>query len=517
MIEQAVVRVVAGASVCAAALLLAAPARAESPCAVIARQTDATVIAFEPPGTFTICRGGHVESDVVTGRPVYVELVAGAGEGLMRFRVHGHATQIEPTGLLGAAQRLGAFASDLRALASSAQTIAEASGPPASGPPPGIVEQARALYLGVATPRFHDGIAQVGEQIEQLGSDADVVARWCREPTAAPPALASELRARCSEAGLAPAAVRRQAVELLAAIGAYQATRDAAREALVAARARLDEGSAQIKAVALLDDARSKASGVVDRARRLAPVAAGLASTVWLVREAVRSTGTLRAGVPYALTRYSRSGIASLEIDSGPIELSQEAPEGPAKAQSAAESTQTFRFPVISVHYLDLEAGIAAIAGAPQVPTLNSQNVIEGKSLDQFVGLALVEIEPARWLWPDRPLAGVLRFPVIGIPFTRDPTQNFFGGIGLGWTGVGSISAGPYLLRELSLQNGASIGSTVTPASGQTAAQAFAALTGPQLQVGYFVSASIDLIGLFHVFVPVHEPVLDATTGAELH
>ena len=56
--------------------------------------------------------------------------------------------------------------------------------------------------------------------------------------------------------------------------------------------------------------------------------------------------------------------------------------------------------------------------------------------------LALVELEPARFLWPDRPLAGLLRFPVLGLPFTRDPTQNFFAGGGLGWTGVGSIVVG---------------------------------------------------------------------------
>jgi hypothetical protein len=41
------------------------------------------------------------------------------------------------------------------------------------------------------------------------------------------------------------------------------------------------------------------------------------------------------------------------------------------------------------------------------------------------------------------------------------------------------------------------------------------AATQPTLQVGYFVSASIDLLGLFHLFDPVHPPPLDAATGRQ--
>ncbi len=502
------------AAVQVASTSLAATAFAANPCASVAHQTRATVIAYEPPATFTICRDGHEEDAVVTGRPVYVELVPHGGEGMQGFRVFGRATQAEPTGLLAAAQRLAGLAGDLRALASSTQTIAEASGmaPPATA---SALDQERALYLGVATPRFHEGLAQVAEQTDSLSADAGVLARWCAEVRSAesPPVLAAELRSRCDDPALSPTSVTRQVTALVDAMAAYHSSQESARNALVSARARPEDGPSQARAAAMLQETRHKAEIIVEQAGRIAPLAASLSSATWLVRETLRSAGTLQAGVPRYLTRFGRSGVANLQIAIAPIELAPTAPDASGKPGGAAESMQTFRFPVVSVHLLDIEAGIAGTGGMPQVPVLGTQNVIEGKNLDQFVGLALVELEPVRWLWPERPLAGVLRFPVIGIPFTRDPTQNFFAGIGLGWTGIGSISAGPYVLRELSLQNGATVGSTLMPAAGQTPAQAFAGVTGPELQVGYFVSASIDLVGLFHAFFPVHEPLLDATTG----
>lgn len=145
----------------------------------------------------------------------------------------------------------------------------------------------------------------------------------------------------------------------------------------------------------------------------------------------------------------------------------------------------------------------------PHAPAIEPQGKIAGQNVDELFGLALIELEPARFLWPDRPLAGALRLPVVGIPFTRDPTRDFFVGAGLGWTGAGSISAGPYLLRELALDSGHHFRDAVqTGTSIETVAS-------PALRVGYFVSASVDLMGLAHIVFTRKEPTLDATTGAE--
>jgi hypothetical protein len=102
-----------------------------------------------------------------------------------------------------------------------------------------------------------------------------------------------------------------------------------------------------------------------------------------------------------------------------------------------------------------------------------------------------------------------VRLPVLGVPFTRDPTKNFFVGGGLGRTGVGSIVVGPYLQYALTLRDGYSIGQPL--AAGTT----IAAATQQGLRVGSFVSASVDVVGLFHLFVPGHGTSIDAATGKE--
>jgi hypothetical protein len=98
---------------------------------------------------------------------------------------------------------------------------------------------------------------------------------------------------------------------------------------------------------------------------------------------------------------------------------------------------------------------------------------------------------------------------VLALPFTRDPTQNFFAGGGIGWTGIGSIVAGPYLDYELTLRDGYSIGQPLS--AGTTIAGA----TQQGLRVGSFVSANVDLLGLFHLFVPERGASIDAATGKE--
>ncbi len=216
----------------------------------------------------------------------------------------------------------------------------------------------------------------------------------------------------------------------------------------------------------------------------------------------------MRPGVASYLSTYESTGNASLEIDAMPVDIDA---AGRAAEDKTAGKT-TVRFPVVGRHYFDLEAGVGFTAGQPAIPSVATQSnsaTIQGRPVDEFVGLALFELEPARFLWPDRPLAGLLRLPVIGVPFTRDPTQNFFLGAGIGWSGVGSISAGPYLLRELSLKDGYQVGQQLP------AGTSFDAATQASLQVGYFVSASVDLVGIFHLFVPVHASSIDAVTGKE--
>lgn len=148
--------------------------------------------------------------------------------------------------------------------------------------------------------------------------------------------------------------------------------------------------------------------------------------------------------------------------------------------------------------------------GVPGTADRNGTTVLVSKSVSQFVGLLLVELEPVRFFAPDHPLAGLLRFPVVGVPLSRDPTQNYFVGAGVGWTGIGSISFGPYITRQANFANGYAPGQVLPTGV------SLAATTTPGYDVGYFVSATVDLLGILHLFIPPHLPTYDAVSGHDM-
>ena len=487
-----------------------------SPCATLTAHKTDTVITFEPPSTFTICRDGAAESDVVTDRRVYFELLPSPGATMFDFRLHGHAAQTRPTGLLAWQEQSARIALGLDELDHSSEAISAIAIP--LGAPPGPsplapLAAARARYSGLVTPRFLETLDGLRSEIDELPVIADVVRRWCGELQQRGNALVtqagrSELRTRCAAPELGAGAIERANATFLEASAELDASRRRTRDLVIAAVARADDAQGVAAAVQALDEARLAASKVTAAARALRPLAKALSRDATMLRDAIASTNTLRPGEPTYLTTYGSGGTAVLEVDAEPRGI---AAAGEHTAQQEL-STVAFHFPIVERHYLDIEAGLAVTGGLPAIPTLATQGaagIIQGKPVDEFAAMALVELEPLRFLWPDRPLAGVFRLPVLGVPLTRNPTQNFFIGAGLGWTGVGSISAGPYLLRELTLRDGYALDQPLP------AGTSFAAATEPAVQVGYFVSASIDLVGLFHVFVPVHTRSIDAATGKE--
>jgi hypothetical protein len=490
-----------------------ARAQRASTCASIHEHVHDTVIVFQPPSAFTICRNGRVEDDVVTGRPVYFELTPTPGSSMFDFRLHGQSSEWRPTGLAAWEDQALRISVGLRDLESSGESIADIVVPetPSAASPLRPVAAARARYLGVVTPRYVENLQGVRAEAGELPVIADVVRRWCSELHADQPAsvaVGAELQARCASPELKEGAIKREVQVFEAASTAFTTVRLRARDLMVNAVARPDDAAAVSGAVAVLDDARAAATTVVTSGAALRDASRALATDVATLRSAIRSIDAVRPEVPTYLSTYESSGNAELQVDAMPVDI---AAVGLSAEQKTAGST-TIRFPVVGRHYFDIEAGVGVTSGVPDIPsvaTQNNQATVQSRPVDEFVGLALVELEPARFLWPDRPLAGLVRLPVIGVPFTRDPTQNFFVGGGLGWTGVGSVTAGPYLLRELTLKSGYQVGQ-VLPAG-----TSFDAATEAALQVGYFVSASVDLLGVFHLFFPGHASAIDAVTGKE--
>ena len=495
------------------ALALPASARADDPrCEGLGAARSDTVIALSAAGDFTICRRGAVQDDVVAGRPVWLELRRQAGPSLYEFRLAERESEPAASGLATWQEQATGLAWALRGLGESAQTIEEL--PPRAPVDPRLraLETARALYLGVTTTRFHESLRDVAADGDELPAIAASVRRWCDGLVGErdlPEGLAARLRSACAGAPSDEGAVRREVDLLQNAIRAFHDRRSVAREAVVAAESMPDDAGRQQEAVRALDTARAAVLEVLAAAERLRPIARGLADATRLLREAVHSRGLLRPGVPVFLARYGHSGNGVLRVEARPAGIIVAG----VAAANADTRTLTYRFAIVATHYVDLEVGLGIAGGLPDVPSLGTTNgmaAVQGKSVDQFVALALVELEPLRFPWPDKPLAGLLRLPVVGIPMSENPADNFFIGAGLGWTGVGSVTVGPYIARELSLRPGYTIGQTLP------AGASFAAITQPAIQVGYYVSVSVDLVGLFHLFVPVHVKSIDASTGKEL-
>lgn len=471
-----------------------------SPCDAVIQHRGDTVIVFAPPSSFTICRGGSEEADVVTGRRTYLQLLAVPGAAMFRFRVHGQEVEPKATGLSDLAKSTRAATTSLGELAHSSQAIASLSLAGETTP----LGVARARYLGVVTPTFSEAAARSRADLPVLLEAARITHRWCGELKRVEPPP-DELHQRCGSSESIETDVTREVTTLEAAEAGFETARDRAREAAIDAAARTDDAHAQSEAVAALDRAREAANAVIGAAARLAEAAKELSGDLPALRAAIGALGALRPGVPTYLTTYGQTGNAVLRIDVIPAGIGED-------FRDPEQSNVSFRFPVVGRHYFDVELGAGVTGGMPLIPVVSASggaSVIDGKSVDQFVALALVELEPLRFAWPDKPIAGLLRFPVIGIPLSRDPTQNFFVGGGIGWTGIGSITAGPYLLRELTLLPGHSIGDTLPTGT------SLDAVTSPQVNLGFFVSASIDLVGLFHLFVPERVSTLDAATGRE--
>jgi len=495
-------------AIAAALFSLSASARAQVSCGTIAAPRGDTVVVFRPPSDFAVCRDGRVQDDVVAGRDVYFELQPGADGAMFEFRVRGQHVEPGPSGLAAWEERAAGAAAWLDDLAQSSEPIADAPLPAAADAARRPLVAARALYLGVVTPEFHDTARSAAAESAELPVIASTLARWCKRYQGRGVRVADELPGRCASPALADGATAKAVDELRAVLADFHDRRNKARELLVQAEAAPNDAAAQEAAVRALADARVAATAVMDRARALAPLAHQLARAAAVLREAVHATGQLEPGHPVFLARYPHAGNVLLEIEARPVGILAAG----AAATKADTSVLAFHFAVVDTHYFDLEVGLGVAGGVPLVPTISTTEgmaVIHGKPVDEFVALALVELEPLRFLWMDKPLAGLLRFPVLGIPLSVDPTNNFFVGAGLGWTGVGSITVGPYLARELSLRPGTMLEQTLPMGT------SFASVTQPSVQVGYYVSVSVDLVGLFHLFVPRHLKTFDAV-GREL-
>ena len=485
---------------------LATAARAERRCASVSEHREDTVLVIDPSLELTICYHGREAQDVVTGRRVWLQIAPASGAEVHSYRLHRGDAEHAPSGLSAWEIQADELRAALKALAESGEQVGKLQ-PEAPARP---VAAARRLFLSTATPAFHEALGQLSSTLHEVPELADTVNRWCQH-LQADPSLWGEpeerLRGSCQQAELRPESAAAQLAALKQAIAVFHQRQAAARDALVIADAT-GTAPAQELAVKALEDGRAAAREVLGAAERVTPYAHALLRTLARLRDALHAKGRIRPGRPTFLARYTRGGTGVLELEASPIGILAAGKE----AARAETQTLTFHFAIVEPHYFDVEVGVAYTGGLAPVPTLTALRgvpTLQGQSVDAFSGMVMLELEPVRFAVPDDPLAGIFRFPVVGIPFTRDPSKNFYLGAGVGWTGVGSITAGPNLVRELGLRSGYSLNAPLPPGA------SFSAATTTKTVVGFYVSVSVDVLGLYRLFVPVHSPILDASNGRE--
>ncbi|MHB1843305.1 MAG: hypothetical protein ACYCWW_00540 [Deltaproteobacteria bacterium] len=480
-------------------------AGAQSLCGEVRAKEGATVIAFSPPSRFEICRDGEPQDDVVAGRPVYLELVPSAPRPPIAYRIPERPTSARPPGLRRWKRSAASLARALHALSHSGQPLSELASVGPGHDAAVRVQAVRASYRAVVTPAFHAALGEVSHRLSSLSELGDLLSSWCGRVAKEPDETGAEgpFLASCAagHAGGARGLVER----LRGESSTFEERRAQARALLLAFAQEPSEGNAA-GAIDAVNQALGAATTLVSEAAAATATVEGIERDAGALGLAVESLDALRPGMPVFLARYGIGGNALLQLEARPATPPPPGEDG-AGPPEADVGVVSYRFTVIDPSYFDVTAGLGYTAGLPPLPSLGAGNVIDKREVDQFVGLLLAELEPAKLLWPDRALASLLRFPVIGVPVTRDPTKNFFAGAGLGWDGVASIDFGPYLLREATLDGGYAFGQTA-PAN-----SSLVGITHPSLQVGYFVSANVDLVGLFHLLVHERPVTLDAATG----
>jgi hypothetical protein len=303
-----------------------------------------------------------------------------------------------------------------------------------------------------------------------------------------------------------------------------------ARDALIDLANRPTTGAEQDAAAEVAAAALQKAQAA---ANELVEVAPGLAKTVDAF---VRDLGFLRIALsipPEAvkghrlqLGRFPAAGLFSkpviyqLHVSREPSALfdvaGSEPAEGAEAEAEAANEVLVDRFQPVEHRYFDLELAVMYSAGLPDHPELSgrlgAQSLVPVQTAG-FSGGVLVGLEPIEFGHAETPFAGILRFPVVIVPFTLDPLTNYFVGLGAGWNDVGSISFGAH------------IGLTSVPANDVKYGQVFT--TSPILldhvtqngpfSAGYFVSLSLDVLGIVHLFFAERQPeVRDVYGGATM-
>ena len=542
-------------------LSAAEPAAAANPCAPSAGHEGYTLL-LEEDGHFVDCRGGEeTEYSPLSGERVVLQLPKVSSRAPFRFRLVRPSSMGNPSGdpiFRRQLDRVEALEQLLEELENAPESVSESighlepgeleAGPSSSASPatsrrsdrvydrpipeaPGgqsdsealqKAEAARAKYLAIATAQFDDAVRGLRPLLRQVAVGARESGLVCRVLEASPleGPVRESIERKCAGGG--PGA------KLLAELKPFEddlesflAARKQAREAvldlgLTPINASQQDAAAK-RAAAALDAGREAADALVHRAGLSAKQVAAFGAELSFLRMAVTAPRALREGQRIVLGRFPAPAVfgtadiyevsVSREINPFFGELGND--EG---GKALGSELLADRFQPVPRHYLDLELGLVFSVGLPQHPIIagpSANPVLKSAQTGGAAGAVVVSLEPLRFINQENPLAGILRFPLVAIPFTLDPLSNFMVGAGLGWEDIGSIDFGAHLAFVRIPGPGYDYGSPVAPNTG------FRQVTeaGP-LAAGFFFGLSVDPLGLIHRLFELRAPaVREALTG----
>jgi hypothetical protein len=540
--------------------MLALAQAPSDPCEVTAGHGGYTILLAEN-GHFVHCRKGQTtEEEPVSHERVVLQLPPEGPEEPYRYRLfdptHPEAGRRNP--LLGS--QLGViqdFAEILHDLANAPETVAETLqhlaptgeetpagaapaetarkgqappiAPPGGRDGPEVVAAmaAQAKYLGYATPAFSDAIHALRRTFGKLEQAAGHVDEVCN--SSAGRVRAGKLREKTLEicTGGPGARLLTDLVPFKAVLEAYVEARATAREAILdlnlAPTSAVEEAAAAQKALRALLAATGLAKELVADARGTADRVEALLHEAQLLRAAVAIPPS-PDGLRLHLGNFSANGIFTapdiyelrvLRRPSRLLEAEDLTVEG-KKSQEQVEEREILvdRFQPAPRNYVDIGLALMYSGGLPDHPTvvgqINRQQLVQAPTTG-FNGGVLASLEPFEFTAIADPWAELLHFPTLIIPFTLDPTRNYFIGAGVGILDVASIDVGAH------------VAFSQIPAPGNFYGQTFASSPVEighvtqygALAAGYFVSLSVDLVGLSHLIVDRLKPkVRDVESGA---
>ncbi|HUB09765.1 MAG TPA: hypothetical protein VMB50_22360 [Myxococcales bacterium] len=524
------------------------------PCEATAGHRGYTILLQED-GRFVHCRGGETtEDEPVSHERVVLQLPPQGPDEPFRYRLFDPTRPLagrrNPL-LLSQLEVIRAYQGALRDLANSPEPLGEALKhlEPAAGAPPAsadgqapaaaesgtpesadalAAEAAQAKYLSYATPAFVDALHVLRRTHRRFERAAENVDDLCRASGAR--VREGPLRERIVR--LCAANPGKRELDSLAgfeaSIGGYLEDRAAVRNAVLdldlMPTSPATQDAAARKATQALATATAAAARLVADAHDLAEKMEDFVDQVRLLRAAVVISASPE-GERLTLGRFSANGLFTapdifqvrvLKRPSLFLEGEDLGEGGAVEEKPEEQEVLVDRFQPASRNYVEIGLAVMFSSGLPDHPTLagqlGHQQLVQSRTTG-FNGGVLASLEPLEFTTIADPWAELLHFPTIIIPFTVDPTRNYFIGAGVGIFDVASIDVGVHLAltTQPAYATGNYYGETfnTSPIDLDHLTQA-----GP-LAGGWFLSLSVDLVGVVHLIVDQLKPtVRDVHGGA---